>query len=578
MRNGGAVGSVKLLVLMLVLVAAPIRAAEPPMSEADYWRATTLDLTYTKHFISNERCYSSAKYLLSCIQAVNAAGSLLKSPTLIVAGDRVQPHEKVLSRVPALAVISHAHLNRFGEGSPRDLARKAEIERQHLIEASATSFRETANKGARIDFEQILSTIRHTLPSELPAQMMLGLAISAHLKVFDAHASLQPQALVEGQFFGQTSSYYLGIGIVMHRLPNGVRIEDVFSGAPADVAGLRVGDIITAISTRPGKQPVQTAGRTMPVITDLIDGPEGTPVTLTIDRSRKTLSFRVLRGRVQQPKVESRVIHFKGHQIGYLRIRSLEQGGTCSKARRALTRFKETDTLGVILDLRGNGGGQLMEGVCVAGLFLGLKHVTGVKTVRGSLPVGNRNDDNPDSSTVWLHGHSSELSPLPLVVLINANTASGAEIVAGALQYYKRGWVVGERSYGKASVQTLSTMDDNDTLALAQTTARFYLPNGMTVQRVGITPDFEVPFSKGDSPADRFEPREADQFPDGLPALNAALPEIRPAEVVTIRSCVEDKTGEGKPIPPSANLHIGDYQLAYALGALACNTYQDTTH
>jgi carboxyl-terminal processing protease len=571
MEKPGAADRVKLLVLALLLLpAAPTWAAQP-QTDAEYWRATTLTLSYAKQFISNERCYSTANYLFSCIHAVNAAGSFLKSPMRIVPDDRIAPQERVLSRVPALAVIGQADLDHISGNSPWERAQKATVERQHLKEASATNFALAKTADAKIDFITILMTIRDALPANIPSQMMLGAAISAHLRVFDAHASIQPTARVDANFSGGKAPAYFGIGISIRLVAGGVRVDDVFPGTPAERAGLRIGDLITAIAAKAGGESVATPGRTMRVITDLILGPEGTLLTLTVSRDVKALSFTMPRAHVTPPTVRSAVIRSDRDQIGYLQLRNFEHVGTCDKVRRELIRFEQANVRGVVLDLRRNGGGQTREGVCVAGLFVGFKTVVGIKSVPVTVPGRAESDTDTNSHMIWEHGFSSYPSRLPLVVVIDAGSASASEVAVGALQFYKRAWIVGERSYGKGSEQTSSIMDDNDTLTLSETTARFYLPNGMTIQRVGIVPDFEVPFVKGASPADRFEPREADDFPEGLPALNAAQLELRPTDVAAIRSCVNGRMGNGKAVPLSDAPYAADYQKAYAVAVLACS-------
>jgi carboxyl-terminal processing protease len=548
------------------------------MTDADYWRTAKLDLAYAKHFISSTRCYSSAKYFFSCIQAVNAAGGFLQSPIQVVPDDRIGPDERELSRVPALVIVDHARLDGLTGKSARERAQSAKEARRHLIDASAASFARVESGDSRIDFESVLRTIQDALPSRVPVQKMLGAAISAHLRVFDAHATIIPTTLEDAEYDGPERSF-VGIGVTIRTVADGARVNEIFPGAPAELAGLHVGDVIIGVAREPGDRPQPAAGKQAGAIAELIDGRAGTSVALAIKRGRDTLHFVIPRAPVHKPSVTATVLHEGNHLFGYLRIWSFESFAMCDKVENALERFQNDNAKGVILDLRQNPGGQMRQGICVAGLFLGLKTVLGIKSVPVTLPGRGDTDTEPNSEMDWLHGHTRKPSTLPLVVIIDGGSASASEIVAGALQFYERGWLVGERSYGKASVQTLAMMEDNDTLTLSETTARFYRPDGLTIQRVGIAPDFLAHFREGASPDEFFTLREADDFPDSLPSLNNTMPEFRPKQATIIKACADKQTREHGSMRDLSGTHdTADYQKIYAVAVLECSLAQASVH
>jgi carboxyl-terminal processing protease len=559
----------------------PGRAAPGETDAAGYWRSTSLTLAYARQFISNKRCYSSAKYLLSCVEGVNAAGGYLEAPSRIVAANGATPGEQVLRTYLALALVSHA-APACAPGTPlHEQVADEKRERQRLIDASAKHFAAATGSRARIDFDGELKRLVDALPPSLPRQMALGAAISAHLQVFDAHAAIVPAAQEYSSVAKKTLAF-VGIGITFRMLDCGAYIDFVWPGSPARRAGLRSGDLVTQIVSRPGSRAVSMAGRQSILVSHLIAGPDGVPVELTVLRGHGKLDFAVPRGQMDIPLVASSTIRIGAGRIGYIAIRSFMGSGICSQVHALLSEFEKNKALGMILDLRDNPGGELDPAICVAGLFLGRRRVVGVKYVHVTVP-DHEGDFAPDADAPidWHSGEVAEPITLPTVVLINAGTASAAEIVSGALETNARAWLVGERSYGKGSLQTTLPMDGNDTLDLTETTGELYMPDGFTYEQIGIRPDFKVPFSQGTGSADgEYWPREKDDFPNGLPPPpNQVQRESRPGERDKIKTCV-DRNGDATKISLAATNPgaAADYQRAYAIAVLKCTALREAAH
>jgi carboxyl-terminal processing protease len=246
---------------------------------------------------------------------------------------------------------------------------------------------------------------------------------------------------------------------------------------PAQKAGLKAGDSIIAINDQPCHN--WTADKAA----SAIRGEIGTTVKLTVLRGKETKEFTVTRAHVDNPSVQSSV----KDGIGTLTITRFDSE-TGSLARRAAESFKQKGVKKVILDLRDNGGGYLTAAQEVAGLWLEDKTVVSERT------DGKVTDELKS-------GGEPVLAGMPTVVLVNGNTASASEIVAGALQDYHVATLMGEKTFGKGTVQKVIDMGDGTKLKV--TVARWYTPNGKNIDKAGIKPDKTVKMSVADVNAGR---------------------------------------------------------------------------
>jgi carboxyl-terminal processing protease len=259
------------------------------------------------------------------------------------------------------------------------------------------------------------------------------------------------------------SGHYYGVGMVVANRGNKTIVQYPFKGAPAFKAGLRPGDVILQVND------TKTDGMNTTQIADLLKGPRGTHVQVMVGREglTKPIAVDIIRDEIPRSSVSVAMMIKPG--IAYARIDAFNED-TGKELEDALKKMDEKDLRGLVLDLRGNPGGLLNEGVEVAGHFL--KRGELVVSHHGRLPSSNKNyTARSDGSGV----------NYPIVVLVNRSTASAAEIVSGALQDHDRGWILGETTFGKGLVQTVFPLSDNTGLAL--TTAHYYTPSGRLIQR-----------------------------------------------------------------------------------------------
>lgn len=296
----------------------------------------------------------------------------------------------------------------------------------------------------------------------------------------DPHTSFvepKPAAILNEDMQGS----FEGIGATVNMIEGKVVVVRPLPNSPAIQAGLVEGDIILEVDD------VSLEGKTLIEAITLIRGPKGTTVKLLVQREgvAEPFTVEVTRDKVELLTVESRMLD---NNIAYL---SLSEFNAVSeqKVHEALQELLKNDPRGLVFDLRGNPGGYLQMSVEIAGEFL----------PRDALVLTDRERDKPEKEfRVRGNGLATDI---PLVVLVNGNSASASEIVAGAIRDHKRGVLIGEKTYGKGSVQNTHALDDGSSLRV--TIAKWYLPNGDNLDGNGITPDIEVPLTPEDLAAQR---------------------------------------------------------------------------
>ncbi|PIW54424.1 MAG: peptidase S41 [Sphingomonadales bacterium CG12_big_fil_rev_8_21_14_0_65_65_10] len=296
-------------------------------------------------------------------------------------------------------------------------------------------------------------------------------SLDPHSGYLDGTAIERLNTLVDGEYQG------LGLSVVSE--DGAVKVISPFKGSPADEMGIKAGDYITHLD---GKSII---GWELDEAVAKMRGPEGTDIQLTIFRAGRedTFDVTVTRGRIQ---LEPVTYEIEG-TVGVISINefSRDVGIDVAEAIDSMRRDVPGGKLtGLVLDMRNNPGGSLREAVILSDLFLTEGTIVSQK--------GRREEDNRTFPAELVF--RGEITPgLPMIVLINAGSASASEIVAGALQDQRRALVMGERSFGKGSVQSLFYLDDDRTRGLKLTTARYYTPAGKSVQEGGINPDIRVP-------------------------------------------------------------------------------------
>ncbi|MDI6785274.1 MAG: S41 family peptidase [bacterium] len=335
----------------------------------------------------------------------------------------------------------------------------------------------TTYQGLRL-FSQALNLIKHNYvePNKIDDEKLIYGAIEGLIKTLDDPYThfLSPSVYKEMKV--ETSGKFGGLGIVISIKDDKLTVISPIEDTPAHKIGIQAGDIITKIEGD------STKGITLHESVRKLRGCKGTEVTITIQREDedKPIDFTITRDIIKIDSVKSAIIRNK---VAYIRIATFNQN-TPTELDKEIRKIKKYKNLsGIILDLRNNPGGLLNSAVDVSNCF-----------IKEGVIVSTKGRYSRDNQVYLSKNHRLSLKDSPLVVLINEGSASGSEIVAGAIQDSKRGTLIGKKSFGKGSVQTIFPLAHETGIAL--TTAKYYAPSGRSIHDEGIAPDKEVEYSK----------------------------------------------------------------------------------
>ena len=442
------------------------------------------------------------------------------------------------------------------------------------ISLNVFAFKQTVQAAPPLDelqqFSEVYSRIKDSYVEEVKDKDLMTNAIRGMLSGLDPHSSyLDAEEFKELQV--GTSGEFGGLGIEVGMEDGFVKVISPIDDTPAQKAGLQSGDLIIRLDDTPVK------GMTLNDAVKLMRGKPDTSINLMVVREGKDKPFKVTlkRAIIQVKSVKSRLLE-AGY--GYVRITSFQAKTTEAllEALDGLKKENKGNLRGIVLDLRNNPGGVLNAAVGVSDAFLETGKIV---YTEGRVE---------DAKMEYTANKGDSITGAPIVVLVNQGSASASEIVAGALQDHKRALIVGQKTFGKGSVQTVLPLDEKTAVKL--TTARYFTPAGRSIQAAGIVPDIELKPLKvkenQDTEDGAFDPlSEADlskHLPNPTQADDAAKPEkaetpaedtAKPEAATDKDAVTDDKPAADKAKPADADkakkgLAEEDYQLFEALNIL----------
>ncbi|MGC1505225.1 MAG: S41 family peptidase [Sulfitobacter sp.] len=402
----------------------------------------------------------------------------------------------------------------------------------------------TENVYEQLDlFGDIFERIRAQYVEETDSSELIEAAINGMLTSLDPHSSyLSPKDAAKMR--EQTRGEFGGLGIEVTQEEGFVKVVSPIDGTPADEAGIEAGDFITHVDGE------TLLGLVLDDAVELMRGPVGSEIVITVVREGEAEPFDVTitRATIQLTAATARTVG----QTAVLRLTTFNEQ-TYPKMKEGLEAQVEAaggieNINGIVLDLRNNPGGLLNQAIAVSDAFLEEGEI--VSTRGRELADGDRVNATPGDLSMGK----------PIVVLINGGSASASEIVAGALQDHRRAIVIGTKSFGKGSVQTVMPLRGNGAMRL--TTARYYTPSGRSIQALGVSPDIVVaqPRAKPEAETEEKEtarPRRSEADLRGS-LNNDSLTDDQVKQILEDRAKAEQ----------AAELREEDYQLAYAIDIL----------
>ena len=336
---------------------------------------------------------------------------------------------------------------------------------------SSVALSSESNIYKKIDlFGEVLEKINEEYVDEINQSESMDSAINGLLQSLDPYSAyLSPDNFQEMQT--ETSGEFGGLGIEVSMEAGVVKVISPIDDTPASRAGLKAGDYIVKINN------IQVQGKSLTEAVELMRGPVGSDIELTVRRrgERKALTFNLTREIIEIQSVKSDLLD---KNIGYLRLTSFNENSSQQIKKRITDFDKEKNLKGYILDLRNNPGGLLSQAIKITDFFLDNGEIVSTK--------GRKSSENRR----WFAKEGDLTDGKPIIVLINYGSASASEIVAGALKDHKRAIILGDRSYGKGSVQSIIPLRNDGAIRL--TIAKYYLPSGTSISEVGVTPDIQV--------------------------------------------------------------------------------------
>ena len=328
-----------------------------------------------------------------------------------------------------------------------------------------------ANIYKKIDlFGEVLEKINKEYVDEIDQSESMDSAINGLLQSLDPYSAyMSPEIFNEMQT--ETSGEFGGLGIEVSMESGVVKVISPIDDTPASRAGIKAGDYIVKIDD------IQVQGKSLSEAVDLMRGPVGSDIELTIRRrgEKKALTFTIVREIIQIKSVKADLLN---ENIGYIRLTSFNENSS-KQIKNEIEKFEKNKNIkSYILDLRNNPGGLLSQAIRISDYFLDNGEIVSTKSRKAS------------ENRKWFAQKGDLTNGKTLLVLINYGSASASEIVAGALKDHKRAILIGESSYGKGSVQSIIPLKNDGAIRL--TVAKYYLPSGKSISEVGVTPDIEI--------------------------------------------------------------------------------------
>ena len=319
-------------------------------------------------------------------------------------------------------------------------------------------------------FSEVLDQINKQYVEDINQSDAMDAAINGVLQSLDPYSAyMSPDTLKN--MATETSGEFGGLGIEVGMEAGVIKVISPLDNSPASDVGIKAGDYIIKVDG------VQIQGKSLSEAVDLMRGPVGSDIEITVRRIglKKAINFQIKRDIIEVASVKAEI---KDKNVGYVRLTSFNENSS-DQIKNEFKKFKKNKNVKYfILDLRNNPGGLLSQAIKISDFFLDNGEIVSTKSKK---KFENRK---------WFAKKGDIINGKTIIVLINYGSASASEILAGALKDHKRAILIGERSYGKGSVQSIIPLNNDGAIRL--TVSKYYLPSGVSISEVGVEPDFVI--------------------------------------------------------------------------------------
>jgi len=582
----GAIKSLGVLSFRTFIAFAAVCIALPQLAfseEAPDYFATHSKLSEDniRHLLSQNACYTNEDTFVGCMQAINSI-FLNTDNSLALANEATSALPQMKEVVKEVEGLSLRKLDKKykpdSKKSNYELAVEDDLLSKRTIKAWKVLFAKTKND--QLSMERLLNEAFAQKISKYKGQT-LAIAVNEFLNsAVDPHTNIHSKKGMQ-EMMNRKEESFSGVGMQLYFDKDQKIVLLPIEGSPALAAGVRKKDILTHIDGKPASTNYDDFLK----YSNLLKGEANSKVTITVLRKGQSINLTITRGQISLKVLEGKILtNSKTNQkLGYIRLLSFMQVDLC---RDFVTLAKTLHSQGaesLILDVRNNGGGDLREVVCMASTFIDANqkllqfrdpYTNVISGQISNTPVEVKTKDGfiPQAAELY-----NLYNRKPLVIMQNAHSASASELLPGAIQAHGRVVTVGERSFGKGTMQEVGMpaeavgLDNIEGILLAMTVARFHFADGSTNQLKGILPDFEV-FSKPNATdEDKYAKREADLYTNAISAGIKRPPGIPSAVKTSISTCMAANSNIAAEYAQDEESALGgDYQLTNAKAVASC--------
>jgi carboxyl-terminal processing protease len=544
------------LVLLILLLSVPCSWPQGPHAPIKYWKEAGINFEHlTTHFLNDENCYKAQANFIACLHAINA--TLLERIEQVVFPPGNWAKNKKHRLGEKMAEIENLSLLQVLEPqldnpSLNDL-RRATVEFHRLMILVWDTYLQSHRTDwkSRPFFNRLMAYVKKEfVKNEEQGIILASQAINHYLTISnDDMTSIIPDQALEEDQEKYRDENTVGTGMFLYQDRKRFLVHHTTVNSPARKAGILPMDIVSAVDGFP------TRFMRLDSVMEKIERASEVSVQLTVWRQGRELKVNINKAAIEVDNVQAEVASFEGKKIGHLTLRSFMPQKSSQELGDKLRELLAAGIDGLVLDLRGNGGGILEEAVDIANFFL----------PKNSLIVDVRpiNEEFEDTRRKIL-ADKDPLTDLPLVVLVDGGSASGSELLAGALADHQRAILVGEKTVGKGTAQTAYQYKHSEKATILVTTSRYHLPKGRSIQLWGITPHLEVAQKILPESPLRLKDISINPVPvDQKTPVVYALPD-------EIRECLPQKGKADQLFKFSGAFRALDYQYLKAQDVLYC--------